>query len=353
MVLSRPPYISLLIFTFHLSIFTLQSYSGFEDGYFLVAFLFVVHEFTACYFDDILDEAFARFSSSVRSRRYSGVEVSSPACSLPEWSWWKSSWSHIGSEGRSASCGEQHHVASARGKGSGGYKVVSRSRQQVQSLYFQAFAIWKYPFHVACAAFLGASQGLVLQCRDATCLISRRRFSPTGSPCERKYSLKSLISFTVSSNNSLVRQRFIRMVSAPNISGTSVSTLVPPCATRKSENMPSSGLAVMPEKPSEPPHFKPTRNSLKGISSRWSWIDFGIKFAQQLHAFFVFITHFLGHHKLYAIPVIVSQNSQNTSGWLFSHPRPTTSTAPALGCSTMSRRIFFVFSWSSPNWEQP
>ena len=53
MVLSRPPYISLT------SIFNLQSYSGLEDGYFLVAFLFVVHEFTACHFDNVIDEAFA------------------------------------------------------------------------------------------------------------------------------------------------------------------------------------------------------------------------------------------------------------------------------------------------------
>ena len=52
--------------------------------------------------------------------------------------------------------------------------------------------------------------------------------------------------------------RFIRMVSAPNISGTSVSTVVPPCAISQSEKSPTSGLAVIPEKPSEPPHFKPT-----------------------------------------------------------------------------------------------
>ena len=64
-----------LIFTFHLSIFTLQSYSGLEDGYFLVAFLFVVHEFAACYFDDILDEAFAGFLHRFVLDDNSGVEV--------------------------------------------------------------------------------------------------------------------------------------------------------------------------------------------------------------------------------------------------------------------------------------
>ena len=75
---------------------------------------------------------------------------------------------------------------------------------------------------------------------------------------------------TVCSNSSGVSQRFMRMVSAPNISGTSVSTLVPPCATSQSLNSPTSGLAVMPLKPSEPPHFRPTRSFDTGTSSRLS-----------------------------------------------------------------------------------
>jgi len=70
--------------------------------------------------------------------------------------------------------------------------------------------------------------------------------------------LKSLISETVPSKTRRSAARSIRIVSAPNISGTSVSTVVPPCAISQSENSPTSGLAVMPEKPSEPPHFKPT-----------------------------------------------------------------------------------------------
>ena len=60
------------------------------------------------------------------------------------------------------------------------------------------------------------------------------------------------------------------MVSAPNISGTSVRTVVPPCETRKSEKTPRSGLAVMPEKPSEPPHLRPTRSFDSGTSVRLS-----------------------------------------------------------------------------------
>ena len=61
-----------------------------------------------------------------------------------------------------------------------------------------------------------------------------------------------MISCTVLLKISRFSQRFIKMVSAPNISGTSVNTAVPPCEIRKSENTPNKGLAVMPEKPSEP-----------------------------------------------------------------------------------------------------
>ena len=51
---------------------------------------------------------------------------------------------------------------------------------------------------------------------------------------------------------------FIRICSAPNISGTSVRIAVPPIATSSFVNLPTSGFAVIPEKPSEPPHFIPT-----------------------------------------------------------------------------------------------
>jgi hypothetical protein len=51
-------------------------------------------------------------------------------------------------------------------------------------------------------------------------------------------------------------------VSAPNISGTSVKIAVPPAAVSLSATQPNSGLAVMPLKPSEPPHFKPSTSWL-------------------------------------------------------------------------------------------
>ena len=62
----------------------------------------------------------------------------------------------------------------------------------------------------------------------------------------------------------------IRRVSAPNISGTSVNIVVPPWATRKSENFPTRGFAVIPESPSDPPHFRPILSSDKLQVSRVS-----------------------------------------------------------------------------------
>ena len=89
-------------------------------------------------------------------------------------------------------------------------------------------------------------------------------FSPTGSPWLKKYSLKSFTNLTVCLNNCGVSHLFINIVSAPNISGTSVSIEVPPCATIKSDSSPTNGLAVIPLKPSLPPHLRPTRSSLNG-----------------------------------------------------------------------------------------
>ena len=98
-------------------------------------------------------------------------------------------------------------------------------------------------------------------------LLPGEGFSYTGCRFEMKYSLKSLMRLTVLPNISSLAQRAIRIVSAPNISGTSVRTVVPSWETIQSEKRPSRGFAVMPEKPSEPPHLRPTLSSETGISS--------------------------------------------------------------------------------------
>ena len=53
-------------------------------------------------------------------------------------------------------------------------------------------------------------------------------FSPTGSPWLRKYSLKLFTISTVWLKSCSLLHLFIRIVSAPNISGTSVRIVVPP-----------------------------------------------------------------------------------------------------------------------------
>ena len=86
-----------------------------------------------------------------------------------------------------------------------------------------------------------------------------------------KYALKSLISATALSNVALSRQRSMRIVSAPNISGTSVSSVVPPWRASRSLVAPSSGFAVMPERPSLPPHLRPMTSSLAGTVCRFAF----------------------------------------------------------------------------------
>ena len=75
---------------------------------------------------------------------------------------------------------------------------------------------------------------------------------------------------TVFSKVSLSLHLSIKRVSAPNISGTSVSIVLPPFEIRISENSPTIGFAVIPESPSEPPHFIPIISSLASISSLFS-----------------------------------------------------------------------------------
>ncbi|MNS56805.1 hypothetical protein D3C72_896770 [compost metagenome] len=52
-------------------------------------------------------------------------------------------------------------------------------------------------------------------------------------------------------------QRFTNSCSTPHNSGNSERIVVPPKATKWSDNTPNVGFAEIPEKPSDPPHSKP------------------------------------------------------------------------------------------------
>ena len=154
-------------------------------------------------------------------------------------------------------------------------------------------------------------------------------------------------------NVSVFSARFIKMVSAPNISGTSVRMVVPPCPMSQSENLPCRGLAVIPENPSLPPHLSPTLSNEMGRGWRWS--------------FFISSTSSLRRESptsissstSWAIRKRTRDSSQvcitflKDACWLFSQPRLNTSTPPALGCLANAASPFWVLSRSSPNWEHP
>ena len=95
-------------------------------------------------------------------------------------------------------------------------------------------------------------------------------FSYTGCLLSIKYCLKSFTRLTISLNTCSFFARAINTCSAPNISGVSVSTTLPLPAATKSAIRPTSGFAVKPLKPSEPPHFMPMTKSDTGHGVRLS-----------------------------------------------------------------------------------
>ena len=65
---------------------------------------------------------------------------------------------------------------------------------------------------------------------------------------------------------------FINICSAPNISGTSVNTAEPPQEMTLSATFPIVGFAVIPLKPSLPPHLSPIVSLFKETSSLLSFL---------------------------------------------------------------------------------
>src|SRR5690606_12621398 len=61
---------------------------------------------------------------------------------------------------------------------------------------------------------------------------------------------------------------FTNSCSTPHSSGNSDKMAVPPKAAKISDTAPKVGLAEIPEKPSEPPHSKPTLKLDKGAGFR-------------------------------------------------------------------------------------
>ena len=143
------------------------------------------------------------------------------------------------------------------------------------------------------------------------------------------------------------------MVSAPNISGTSVSMVLPPMDVSMSENTPMVGFAVMPDRPSEPPHLRPTTSWSAGQGTRLSARMFSASASMSAMA------AACSSSTCWAISVrkrLASYSPMWGMIWsmpLFSQPRPSSSTPPALGWVHRFASAWRVFSWSPPIWEQP
>ena len=126
----------------------------------------------------------------------------------------------------------------------------------------------------------------------------------------------------------------------------------PPQDTSQSLKRPTSGFAVSPLNPSDPPHLSPTVSSETDASVRTS-------------------TRFASSSRTSASPASNSSpgscarrnrmfrsetspsRALKESSVLFSHPSPTTSTPPALGWRQSAASRFAVISWSAPSWLQP
>ena len=149
-----------------------------------------------------------------------------------------------------------------------------------------------------------------------------------------------------------MRQRFIKSVSAPNISGTSVSSVEPPRAASQSEKRPTSGLAVRPEKPSDPPHLRPTTSSETGTSTR-SFGRAASSSAMSSSPRAYSSPGSCARMKRMLRPETSPSRSLNDSSVLFSQPSDTTNTPPALGWRQSRASRLAVVSWSCPSCEQP
>ena len=131
-----------------------------------------------------------------------------------------------------------------------------------------------------------------------------------------------------------VMARRVSMNSTPWISGVSLRMAVPPWRTRMSMAAPRPGLAVMPEKPSEPPHSSPILRWLALTVVRRASLAMGsISSMARMPASIVARVPPTSCITIVrsSLPSFSPCESTSESTWLRSHPRPTMSTPARLG----------------------
>ena len=154
-------------------------------------------------------------------------------------------------------------------------------------------------------------------------------------------------------NTFSLTHRLSSIPSAPNISGTSVSTVEPPRAITMSLNAPTVGFAVTPDRPSDPPHFRPITSSLTGTASRRYRPAYDAHCSSSVRPAANSSSTSWQVRNLTRSASYSPSSSTNWSCCRFSHPRLSTSTAPAFGCRASAASSFLVCAWSSPVWLHP
>ena len=198
-------------------------------------------------------------------------------------------------------------MASARSQGGGGNQVVSRSGKQVQAFYFQAFAIRKYTFHIAFAALLGASQSLVFQCGDTTCLVARRRILTYRFAVREEVFFEVVYQFhrffkqlfvTAAVHQDCFRTEhfgYFRQYTRTALCNEEVGEHAQQRISRNAGE--SVGTAA----------FQTYTQFAQRHVHTFVLAGFRVEFAQQFHTFFVFVAHFLRHHELYTVGIVFTQ----------------------------------------------
>ena len=126
---------------------------------------------------------------------------------------------------------------------------------------------------------------------------------------------------------------------------------VPPAPVTASLIRPTRGLAVSPEKPSEPPHLTPSTSVESGTGSRCACAAIPTSSSTRASPSSISSPAACAPRVRTLAPAAMPGSSR--SSWLDSQPRPSSSTPPALGWLASAASRLRVPSRSSPSWEQP
>ena len=152
--------------------------------------------------------------------------------------------------------------------------------------------------------------------------------------------------------------RHARMCSAPQNSGTSVISTVPPCRISSSAARPRAGLAESPEKPSDPPHLTPIDSALIGAGVRVIALATGSIASTASRPRFTDPCVPPASWMPMRATGLLSGRCWSlryfsiTVRLVFSHPSPMNTTPPTLGCSAYAASVRSITSMFEPS-EQP